>query len=65
MMRIAATFVPLSRSMKEQINHIRDWASERLEGVRPSRAGDWLITSLTDHTFADRIEDQFGAAVQV
>jgi SpoVK/Ycf46/Vps4 family AAA+-type ATPase len=29
LMKIAAGIVPLSRTMKEQINHIRDWAFER------------------------------------
>ena len=29
LMKIAASIVPLSRTMKEQINHIRDWAFER------------------------------------
>jgi hypothetical protein len=32
---IAANVVPLSRTMKEQINHIRSWAFER--AVRASR----------------------------
>ena len=29
LIKIAATTVPLSRTMKEQINHIRNWAFER------------------------------------
>jgi SpoVK/Ycf46/Vps4 family AAA+-type ATPase len=38
LMRTAASIVPLSRTMKEQINHIRDWAFERaLKASAPSR----------------------------
>jgi hypothetical protein len=36
-MKIAASIVPLSRTMKEQINHIRDWAFER--AVKASAPG--------------------------
>ncbi|HEY1496195.1 MAG TPA: AAA family ATPase [Candidatus Solibacter sp.] len=37
LMKIAASIVPLSRTMKEQINHIRDWAFER--AVKASASG--------------------------
>ena len=37
LMKIAASIVPLSRTMKEQINHIRDWAFER--AVKASAPG--------------------------
>jgi SpoVK/Ycf46/Vps4 family AAA+-type ATPase len=36
LMKTAAGIVPLSRTMKEQINHIRDWAFER--AVKASRS---------------------------
>ena len=36
---IAAKMVPLSRTMKEQINHIRDWAFERAVRASPKSAG--------------------------
>jgi hypothetical protein len=32
---IAAKMVPLSRTMKEQINHIRSWAFERAVKASP------------------------------
>jgi len=32
---IAAKMVPLSRTMKEQINHIRNWAFERAMRASP------------------------------
>ena len=38
LMKIAASIVPLSRTMKEQINHIRDWAFERaVKASAPSK----------------------------
>jgi SpoVK/Ycf46/Vps4 family AAA+-type ATPase len=38
LMKIAAGIVPLSRTMKEQINHIRDWAFERaVKASAPTR----------------------------
>ncbi len=38
LMKIAASIVPLSRTMKEQINHIRDWAFERaVKASAPAR----------------------------
>jgi SpoVK/Ycf46/Vps4 family AAA+-type ATPase len=36
---IAATTVPLSRTMKEQINHIRSWAFERAIRATPRQPG--------------------------
>lgn len=36
---IAARLVPLSRTMQEQINHIRGWAFERAMRASPQRAG--------------------------
>lgn len=36
---IAAKQVPLSRTMKEQINHIRTWAFERAVRASPNRVG--------------------------
>jgi AAA+ superfamily predicted ATPase len=36
---IAAKMVPLSRTMKEQINHIRSWAFERAVRASPSSLG--------------------------
>jgi SpoVK/Ycf46/Vps4 family AAA+-type ATPase len=36
---IAATTVPLSRTMKEQINHIRSWAFERAVRATPRQQG--------------------------
>jgi hypothetical protein len=35
---IAAKLVPLSRTMKEQINHIRGWAFERAVRASPQPA---------------------------
>jgi len=38
LVKIAASIVPLSRTMKEQINHIRDWAFERaVKASAPAR----------------------------
>ena len=34
---IAAKLVPLSRTMKEQINHIRGWAFERAVRASPHK----------------------------
>lgn len=39
LLRIAAKMVPLSRTMKEQINHIRGWAFERAMRASPSPIG--------------------------
>ena len=36
LMMIAAKMVPLSRTMKEQINHIRSWAFERAVKASPN-----------------------------
>ena len=36
---VAAKLVPLSRTMKEQINHIRGWAFERAVRASPHQAG--------------------------
>jgi SpoVK/Ycf46/Vps4 family AAA+-type ATPase len=36
---IAAKLVPLSRTMKEQINHIRGWAFERAIRASPNPTG--------------------------
>jgi SpoVK/Ycf46/Vps4 family AAA+-type ATPase len=36
---VAAKIVPLSRTMKEQINHIRGWAFERAVRASPHQAG--------------------------
>ena len=36
---IAAKIVPLSRTMKEQINHIRGWAFERAVRASPQALG--------------------------
>ena len=36
---IAAKQVPLSRTMKEQINHIREWAFERAIRASANQAG--------------------------
>jgi hypothetical protein len=33
------SIVPLSRTMKEQINHIRGWAFERVVRATPRQAG--------------------------
>jgi hypothetical protein len=33
---VAVKIVPLSRTMKEQINHIRDWAFERAVRASPN-----------------------------
>ena len=35
LINIAAKFVPLSRTMKEQISHIRNWAFERAVRASP------------------------------
>jgi SpoVK/Ycf46/Vps4 family AAA+-type ATPase len=39
LLRIAAKMVPLSRTMKEQINHIRGWAFERAMRASPNPVG--------------------------
>jgi SpoVK/Ycf46/Vps4 family AAA+-type ATPase len=39
LLRIAAKMVPLSRTMKEQINHIRGWAFERAMRASPNPIG--------------------------
>jgi SpoVK/Ycf46/Vps4 family AAA+-type ATPase len=39
LIRVAAKIVPLSRTMNEQINHIRGWAFERAVRASRSRAG--------------------------
>ena len=36
---IAVSIVPLSRTMKEQINHIRGWAFERAVRASPRYSG--------------------------
>ena len=36
---VAVKIVPLSRTMKEQINHIRSWAFERAVRASPRGAG--------------------------
>jgi hypothetical protein len=36
---VAVKIVPLSRTMKEQINHIRSWAFERAVRASPRAAG--------------------------
>jgi ATP-dependent 26S proteasome regulatory subunit len=36
---VAAKIVPLSRTMKEQINHIRGWAFERAVRASPHQVG--------------------------
>jgi SpoVK/Ycf46/Vps4 family AAA+-type ATPase len=42
LVRTAASIVPLSLTMKEQINHIRDWAFERaVKASAPSRAASY------------------------
>jgi hypothetical protein len=35
------SIVPLSRTMKEQINHIRSWAFERAVRASPRQGGQW------------------------
>lgn len=39
LLRTAVKIVPLSRTMKEQINHIRSWAFERAVRASPTQAG--------------------------
>jgi SpoVK/Ycf46/Vps4 family AAA+-type ATPase len=39
LVKVAAGTVPLSRTMKEQINHIRSWAFERAVRASPRQAG--------------------------
>ncbi len=39
LIRVAAAIVPLSRTMKEQINHIRGWAFERAVRASPRPVG--------------------------
>lgn len=36
---VAVKMVPLSRTMKEQISHIREWAFERAVRASPQRQG--------------------------
>ncbi len=38
---VAVSIVPLSRTMKEQINHIRSWAFERAVRASPRPGGQW------------------------
>jgi len=38
---VAVSIVPLSRTMKEQINHIRSWAFERAVRASPRQGGQW------------------------
>jgi SpoVK/Ycf46/Vps4 family AAA+-type ATPase len=37
LVRVAVSIVPLSRTMKEQINHIRSWAFERAARASPKQ----------------------------
>ncbi|HLJ16519.1 MAG TPA: hypothetical protein VKV15_18615, partial [Bryobacteraceae bacterium] len=39
LINIAVKMVPLSRTMKEQINHIRSWAFERAVRASPRATG--------------------------
>jgi SpoVK/Ycf46/Vps4 family AAA+-type ATPase len=39
LVKVAASIVPLSRTMKEQINHIRSWAFERAVRASPRQIG--------------------------
>jgi SpoVK/Ycf46/Vps4 family AAA+-type ATPase len=40
LLSLAAKSVPLSRTMREQINHIRAWAFERAIRATPGKGGD-------------------------
>jgi SpoVK/Ycf46/Vps4 family AAA+-type ATPase len=40
LIQVAVKIVPLSRTMKEQINHIRSWAFERAVPASPRRVGN-------------------------
>ncbi len=39
LVKVAVKIVPLSRTMKEQINHIRGWAFERAVRASPNPTG--------------------------
>ena len=39
LIQVAVKLVPLSRTMKEQITHIRDWAFERAVPASPRASG--------------------------
>jgi SpoVK/Ycf46/Vps4 family AAA+-type ATPase len=41
LLSVAVSIVPLSRTMKEQINHIRSWAFERAIRASPRQGGQW------------------------
>jgi SpoVK/Ycf46/Vps4 family AAA+-type ATPase len=41
LLSVAVSIVPLSRTMKEQINHIRGWAFERAVRASPRQGGQW------------------------
>ena len=41
LLSVAVSIVPLSRTMKEQINHIRSWAFERAVRASPKQGGGW------------------------
>jgi SpoVK/Ycf46/Vps4 family AAA+-type ATPase len=41
LLSVAVSVVPLSRTMKEQINHIRSWAFERAVRASPRQGGQW------------------------
>ena len=41
LLSVAVSIVPLSRTMKEQINHIRSWAFERAVRASPRHGGQW------------------------
>jgi SpoVK/Ycf46/Vps4 family AAA+-type ATPase len=41
LLSVAVSIVPLSRTMKEQINHIRSWAFERAVRASPRQGGQW------------------------
>jgi hypothetical protein len=41
LLSVAVSIVPLSRTMKEQINHIRGWAFERAIRASPRQGGQW------------------------
>ncbi|HUE00728.1 MAG TPA: AAA family ATPase [Bryobacteraceae bacterium] len=41
LLSVAVSIVPLSRTMKEQINHIRSWAFERAVRASPRPGGQW------------------------
>jgi hypothetical protein len=39
LVKTAVSIVPLSRTMKEQLNHIRSWAFERAVRATPRQVG--------------------------